>query len=70
MRANLPNSLPRGNLVDGVPRAASFLVNLHNFFDVDFHEKSENSDFHDFSSKFCLSMRIILRVRRASDDEF
>ena len=26
--------------------------------------------FHDFSSKFCLSMRIILRVRRASDDEF
>ena len=26
--------------------------------------------FHDFSSTFCISMGIILRVTRASDDEF
>ena len=36
----------------------------------DFHESLEIHDFDDFSLKFCISMGIILRVTRASDDEF
>ena len=39
---NLLNSLPRGNLVDGLPRAASFVIEVL-VFDGDHFKRGERS---------------------------